>query len=129
MSESDLYPAIIGSLSHGATRLWRQQSLLAWAGKVVRRDATTITLAHPHAIKIGMPGMSDLGGLTAVEITPEDVGSTLALYVAIEVKAGRERPTEQQEAFIAMVRGLGGRAGVARSVEEAQGIVEGVGQI
>jgi hypothetical protein len=125
VSESDLYPAIIGGLSHGNTRLWRQQSLLAWAGKVIRRDASTITLAHPHAIKIGVPGMADLGGLTAHTVTEADIGRLIGVYTAIEVKAGRGRPAEEQEAFIAMVRSLGGRAGVARSVEEAEGIVHG----
>lgn len=125
MSESDLYPAIIGAHSHGGTRLFRQQSALAWAGKVINRTATTITLLHPHAMKIGVPGISDIGGLTSYEVTRADIGTRLAVYVAIEVKAGRARPTEEQAAFIAMVRALGGRAGVARSVEDAGGIIGG----
>jgi hypothetical protein len=125
MSESELYPAIIGALSNGPTRLWRQQSMLAWAGKVVGRTPTTITLLHPHAVKFGMPGIADLGGLTAVEVTPAMIGTTVALAVHIECKAGRARATEEQEAFIAMVRRLGGRAGVARSVEDARRIIAG----
>jgi hypothetical protein len=125
VSESDLCPAIIGAHSHGATRLFRQQSALAWAGKVVNRTATTITLLHPHAMKIGVPGISDIGGLTSHEVTSADIGRLLAVYVAIEAKFGRARPTEEQAAFIAMVRALGGRAGVARSVEEARRIISG----
>jgi hypothetical protein len=125
VSESDLYPEIIGALSRGPTRLWRQQSMMAWAGKVIDRTATTITLLYPHAVKFGIPGIADLGGLTAVEVTPAMIGTTVALAVQIECKAGRARPTEEQAAFIAMVQRLGGRAGVARSVEEAEVIIRG----
>jgi hypothetical protein len=125
MGEAELYPAIMRALSNGPTRLWRQQSMLAWAGKVVGRTPTTITLLHPHAVKFGMPGIADLGGLTAVEVTPAMIGTTVALAVHIECKAGRARPTAEQEAFIAMVRRLGGRAGVARSVEDAGLIISG----
>ena len=125
MTESALYPEIIGALSHSGTRLFRQQSALAWAGKVINRTAATITILHPHAMKIGVPGISDIGGLTSHEVTSADIGRTLAIAVAIECKFGRARPTEEQAAFIAMVRRLGGRAGVARSVEEARGIILG----
>jgi hypothetical protein len=123
VSESDLYPAIIGGLSHGSTRLWRQQAGLMWVGEIVARTATTMTLLHPRAVKIGMPGISDIGGLTSLVITPEMLGQTIAAAVQVEVKAGKRRPTDEQAAFIAMVRSLGGRAGVARSVEEASAIV------
>ncbi len=125
MTESDLYPAIIGEYSNGPTRLWRQQSMLAWAGKVIARTANSITLAHPHAIKFGMPGIADIGGLTSVVITPAMVGSVLAQAIAIECKWGRARPTEEQAAYIALVNRLGGRAGVARSVEDAGRIIWG----
>jgi hypothetical protein len=125
LSESALYPEIIGALSNGPTRLWRQQSMLAWAGKVLSRTATTITLLHPHAVKVSMPGIADLGGLTAVEVTPALIGRTLAVAVAIECKAGRARPTEEQAAFLATVARMGGRAGVARSVEDARLIISG----
>ena len=125
MTESSLYPEIIGALSNGPTRLWRQQSLLAWVGKVIARTASTVTLLHPHAVKVGMPGIADLGGLTSVTITEEMVGQILAHAVQIEVKYGRARATEEQAAFIAMVRRLGGRAGVARSVEDARLIIGG----
>lgn len=43
----------------------------------------------------------------------------------IEVKSARGRVTTEQQAFIDMVRELGGRAGVARSESEAVRIIEG----
>jgi len=125
VTESDLYPAIIGAYSRGGTRLWRQQSMLAWAGVVIARTATTITLAHPHAVKFGMPGIADLGGMTSVIVTPAMVGSTLGLAVQIECKAPRARATPEQAAFIDTVARLGGRAGIARSVEDAALIIRG----
>jgi hypothetical protein len=125
VSESELYGQIIGAHSRGGTRLFRQQSLLAWAGKVLHRTETTITLLYPHAVKFGIPGMADLGGLTAVQVTPAMIGRTLGVYLACEVKAGRARPTAEQAAFLEMVQHLGGRAGVARSVEDAGAIIRG----
>jgi len=125
MSESELYGQIIAAHSHGPTRIFRQQSALAWAGKVINRTADTITLLHPHAIKLGVPGLADLGGLTAVQVTESMLGQLVAIYLGIEAKAGRARPTTEQSDFIAMVRRLGGRAGVARSVEEAGAIIRG----
>ena len=125
MAESDLYAPILSTLSRGPTRLFRQQSMLAWAGKILSRTASTITLIHPQAVKLGTPGIADLGGLTSVAITPEMIGSTIAQYLAIELKFGRGQPTEEQAAFIAMVRSLGGRAGIARSVEDARLIISG----
>lgn len=121
MTESDLYPAIIGALSNGPTRLWRQQSMLAWAGKVIARTATTITLSYPHAVKIGMPGLADIGGMTSVIIQ----GQTIAQAVQIEVKAARAQATLEQAAFLDTVTRLGGRAGVARTVEDAALIIAG----
>jgi len=123
MSEGELYSAILGAYSHGTTRLFRQQSALAWAGKVVSRSATAITLAHPHAIKLGAPGMPDLGGFTSVTITPEMVGQTLAVAVQIEVKGERTRVTEEQRNFLAMAQRLGVRCGIARTSYEAGCII------
>jgi hypothetical protein len=70
-------------------------------------------------------GSSDLIGLRSVTVTPEMVGQRLAVFSAIEVKAPRRPLTTEQEAFIAMVMEMGGLAGVARSVEEAEEILKG----
>lgn len=72
---------------------------------------------------VGHPGGSDLIGWTPVLITPDMVGSTLAVFTAIEVKTSTGRPTEQQLNFIAQVLRAGGLAGVARSPHDALEIV------
>lgn len=126
MTESSLYPAIIGALSNGNTRVFRQQSALAWQGTVVSHTHERLVLAYPRAIRSGCPGMADLGGLTAIEVTEADIGRTLAVYLAIECKAGRARPTAEQAAFLETVQRLGARAGIARSVEDARAIIGGL---
>ena len=125
MSESDLYSAIIGAYSNGATRVFRQNAGMAYQGRVLERTPHRLILSPWYPIRLGIAGMSDLGGLTSVLVTESMIGSMVGIDLAIECKAGRARPTEEQSAFIAMVRRLGGRAGVARSVEDAGIIIRG----
>lgn len=70
------------------------------------------------------PGSSDLIGWTTRTITPEMVGQRVAVFTSIEVKAehGRLRPEQRQ--WLAAVQGAGGIAGVARSVEEAEALLQ-----
>lgn len=124
MSESELYGPILAEISRGPNRLFRQNAGVAWQGSVIERTPTRLVLAYPRALKMGVPGMSDLGGFAGVEITQDMVGKTLAVYAAIEVKE-KGKPTPEQMAFIHMVVRAGGRAGVARSVEQAVAIIKG----
>jgi len=79
---------------------------------------------HDKKVHYGLhKGSSDLIGLKSLIISPEDVGKRLAVFVAIEVKRPDEKPTEDQKNFINMVRWLGGFAGIATSVEDAERIV------
>jgi hypothetical protein len=123
--ESDLYPAIMAECSRGGTRVFRQQSGLSWQGTVIERTQQRLILANPRAIRSGVPGMADLGGFTTITVTPDLVGETLAIYLAIEAKAARGRLTDEQADFLKLVLRCGGRAGVARSVEDACRIVRG----
>jgi hypothetical protein len=118
VSESDLYPAIIGALSNGPTRLLRINAGFAWQGTVAERTPRRLVLIDPRPVKLGVPGVSDLIGWTTVD--------QLAIFTAIECKFGRGRLTPEQSAFLHTVSRMGGRAGVARSVEDARGIIEGV---
>jgi len=69
------------------------------------------------------PGGSDLLGWTPVVITPDMVGSTVAVFTAVEVKTTTGKPTAPQINFITQVRNAGGYAGVARSPSEAVALV------
>lgn len=70
------------------------------------------------------PGGSDLIGWTPVVVTPDMVGSTVAVFTACEVKAANGRPTEAQLNFIAQVLKAGGFAGIARSPGDAVAITQ-----
>lgn len=99
-------------LEHGAgpARLWRNNT-----GAL--KDATG------RLVRYGLcPGSSDLIGLRSVTITPDMVGQTLGVFVAIEVK-DQGRLTDQQRAFLTLVTQAGGLAGVARSPEDARTIL------
>lgn len=104
--------------SHGDTRLFRTHNGIAYAGKVVSRTKTHITLENYRPITLGVPGMSDLTGITEG-----------GRYAAVEVKVpcGRTDPDRlaAQMRFIATIRQLGGRAGFATDVESAGRILRG----
>jgi hypothetical protein len=72
------------------------------------------------------PGSSDLIGWRTVTITPEMVGTTIAVFTSIEVKTatGRLRPEQQQ--WLDAVQSAGGIAGVARSVSDAEALLRDV---
>jgi hypothetical protein len=125
VTESSLYPAIIGEYSRGDTRLFRIQAGLFWAGQVIEHTANRLVLLNPRAVKIGVPGMSDIIGWTSVPGTVDNYAEDVAIFTAIECKSARGRLTDEQSAFIHTVIRAGGRAGVARSVEEAGHIIRG----
>lgn len=72
---------------------------------------------------VGNPGGSDLIGYRRVTVTPEMVGQDVAVFTAVEVKTARGRVRPEQQRFIDHIRNAGGIAGIARSVDEARGIL------
>ena len=74
----------------------------------------------------GGGGSSDLIGLRQLLITPEHVGCHLAVFAAIEVKTAGGRLGEEQRKFLQQVQQLGGLAGVARSLTDAEQLLGGI---
>jgi hypothetical protein len=72
---------------------------------------------------VGNPGGGDLLGWRTVEVTPEMVGQRVAVFTSIEVKTPTGKLRAEQEQWMKVVRGAGGIAGVARSVEDAEALV------
>jgi len=72
------------------------------------------------------PGGSDLLGWTPVVVTHDMVGTTIAVFTAVEVKTSTGKPTEPQLNFIAQVLRAGGFAGIARSGADAVAITRQV---
>jgi len=108
-------------------RLFRNNVVRGYQGIPKRHaDGTTITLQHARVIDAGLcKGSSDLIGFTAVEITPDMVGRKIAVFTAVEVKTKKGKPSKEQLNFIKLIRRFGGRAGIARSIEDAQKIING----
>lgn len=100
MKEANLQKQIMMALSDAGAIVWRNNT-------GVLPDKRGIP------VRFGLcPGSSDLIG-----ICPD------GRFLAIEVKTPKGKATEAQERFISAVRATGGRAGVARSVNDALDIM------
>jgi hypothetical protein len=133
MSESDLMRRIQLDLSVHDVRLFRNQVGEAWHGnsQIGRgRPAfgpLTVTLQHARRIRFGLcPGSADLVGWKSVTITPDMVGKRLAVFASVEVKDGSGRTGFHQEQWRSQVTYAGGLAGIARSIDDASDILNGV---
>ena len=107
-SEQQIQQEIRIACSNGDTRLFRN-------------NTGTLRDANGRPVQFGLcKGSADLIGWKRVTVTPDMVGSTVAVFLSIEVKTatGRLRPEQQQ--WLDVVQAAGGIAGVARSVEDAQ---------
>jgi len=99
-------------------RLFRMNVGLAWIGDAIRNKDGSITIRHPRPFRAGVPGMSDLVGWVPVTITPDMVGTTVAVFASVETKAARGRATDEQKNYLAAVSAAGGRAGIARKDDD-----------
>ena len=110
MSEQRIQQEIRLACSTGNTRLFRNNT-----GTLYDRQG--------RPVQFGLcKGSADLIGWRTVTVTPEMVGTQVAVFTSLEVKTptGRLRPEQQQ--WLETVQAAGGIAGVARSVEDAKGL-------
>jgi len=88
---------------------------LSEAGCLAWRNDTGALKANGRLIRYGLcKGSSDI-----IAIAPDGV------FVAVECKTAKGRPTPEQTRFIEAVRAKGGRAGIARSGADAVAIALG----
>jgi hypothetical protein len=111
MTEQQIQNDIRRECNTGDARLWRNNI------------GTSIT--KRGVIHYGIPGKggSDLIGFKTVTITPEHIGKKVAIFLAIECKSATGKPSTEQTNFIEYVRKCGGLAGIARSADEANQIL------
>lgn len=111
MTESEIQSMIRRDVSNGPVRLFRNNVGAAKdsRGRLIRYGLTK--------------GSADLIGWVARKVTPADVGKTIAQFVSIEVKSPTGKPRPDQIAWQDFVNSSGGRAGIARSVEDAEKII------
>ena len=96
--------------------------------RLFRNNVGVLRDEQGNYVRYGLcPGSSDLIGWKSVTITPDMVGQTLAVFVALECKKkvlDRWRPkiTEREKsqwAFIDRVRAMGGLADMVDSLDSA----------
>jgi len=104
-------------------RIFRNNSGKCWIGaskkfsspQTVNVKAGDVLVQQARYFDAGLcPGSSDLIGLKSVKITPEMVGTEIAVFVAIEAKLINGRVQENQIKFIEMVNNLGGKGIICR---------------
>lgn len=113
MSEQRIQQHIRLACSRGPVRLFRN-------------NTGTLRDQHGRPVSFGLcKGSADLIGWRTVTVTPDMVGTQVAVFLSIEVKTptGRLRPEQQQ--WLDAVQAAGGIAGVARSVDDAQRLTTG----
>jgi hypothetical protein len=128
VKESSALHRILLACSNGATRLFRCNSGVAWQGRGdpvrVSRAAPVMMYPGDVLLRAAQPLQMGLttGGSDLIGWTTQD---GVARFTAIEVKSDRGRLRPEQAVFIDAVNTAGGIAGVARSEDEAQRIING----
>lgn len=123
---NNLVSEILVSASRLGSRLFRRNIGMGWIGQAKRFSVATSIVAKPGDVLIrnarpfhnGEVGQSDTYGWRPVVITADMIGQTIAQHVEIEAKTGTGRETPEQRYWRDAVNRAGGRAGVARSVED-----------
>jgi hypothetical protein len=92
--------------------------------RIFRNNVGSMKDAQGRVVRFGLcKGSSDLIGWTPVTITADMVGKKIAAFTAIEVKTPTGRATDEQINFLHRLAQDGGIGGIARSPEEAVGII------
>ncbi len=73
-----------------------------------------------RTVNIGVKGSADLMAVKPTVITPDMVGQTLAVFVAVEVKTATGRQSEPQKKWQAAVEKLGVEYILARSEQDIE---------
>lgn len=134
MSEARLLKQIQVAISEAGARVFRNNSALAWAGKVIKPTKIMTVIVGPGDVVIrdarpihaGLGvGSSDLIGWTPCGKSQHPI----ARFTAIEVKTVGTRVSDEQAAFINAVNDAGGLGVIAYSVEDAIRGIRGAGDI
>lgn len=104
---------IMIELSKQKVVLWKNVRGLFWS------------LDKTHKVKAGLlcDHSADLIGYKMVTVTPDMVNTQVAIFVGIECKTADGRIDDGQDKFAIRLRDRGGKAGIARSVEDALKII------
>jgi len=116
-TQSEIHRAL-GSL--GDVRIFRNNVGLAWAGRIRSKSSGTVCLDNARPVHFGLhAGSADLIGWRTMTITPDMVGTKVAVFASVEVKTTTGRATEEQINWARRVREAGGISMIARDARGA----------
>lgn len=137
-AEHHIQQRILLACGSGDARLWRNNVGTGWAGAATRITAGNVRAVAAQlrpgdvVVRGGRPlhaglcvGSSDLIGYYSMVVGPEQVGQRLAVFAAVEVKSATGRASKEQQQFLNHITTVGGKAGIARSVEDAEALLGG----
>jgi hypothetical protein len=94
-------------------------------GRLFRNNVGLFTTINGDKIRTGLTvGSADLIGWSPMIITQEMVGRQVAVFLSIEIKTAKGRPSKSQIIWRDVVLKAGGVAGIARSGDEALAIIQ-----
>ena len=105
--ETKIQNRIMMDMSKKGYLVWRNQ-----VGLFKTMDGRTVN--------IGIKGSSDLMAVKPTVITPDMVGQTLAVFVAVEVKTATGRQSEPQKKWQKAVEKLGVKYIIARCEDDIE---------
>ena len=98
---------------------WLRRAMVRFSDQGYRIFRNNVGFDKQRKVKYGLHnGSADLIGWRPYTVRPGDVGRTLALFVAIEVKRDDNVPTDEQQQFLAAVAAAGGEAWVTTDDED-----------
>lgn len=120
MSEKKLLNETMTAHTKNGGRIFRNNVGVGWAGKFKRRfENGDVLIGNARPLNSGLcVGSSDLIGWSPLLISDSMVGSTVAVFTALEAKTKKLKTTEVQENFLKQVIRCGGFAAVIRSVDD-----------
>lgn len=122
MTETAIQARVLRDLgSRPDVRLFRNEVGVGWVGKMIRRGPTTVTLLHPSRVTFGLhPGSSDLIGWHTVRVTPEMLGSLVAVFLGVEVKSASGTVKPHQAIWHHAIQKAGGCSILARGTHNGE---------
>lgn len=132
MKEQGIQNIIRMAMSAAGVTNWRNNTGTGWVGKVTKIQHKVSVLLEPGDVVIRQArplraglcvGSADVIGITPVRVTEDHLGQSLGVFTAIEVKNKNGKPTKEQLNFLQAVEMSGGFAGIAKSVDDLDVII------
>lgn len=112
-SEREVSKEIVDTFSHPASPV-----------RLFRNTVGQVRLSNGQYIKYGLGrGTPDFIGWKKIQVTPDMVGKTVAVFVGLEVKRPGETPETHQQEFLDTLQQNGGIAGWADNPGTAMDIL------